>query len=129
MYERAWNPYSLIMDCYRLLSTPLKVHYVMVIQKRSMKFIQCHYNILVVPMTFGHPWLCHFNHPEHAVVSTDVRVSEPAVCTLRLSVRIFTPLFNVRKPKTPVLTFWTLVPENFENFRKHAPLYNRRFFR
>jgi hypothetical protein len=86
--------------------------------------------ILVVPLAFGHPWLRHSSHPEHAVVPTDVmRVSEPAVCTLRLSVRVFTPLFDVKKPKTPVLTFWTLVPESFGNFRKRAPLYKRRFFR
>jgi len=85
---------------------------------------------LVVPVTFGQPWLCHSSHPERAVVPTDVvRISESAVCTLMLSVRVFTPLFDMRKPKTPVLTFWTLVPESFGNFRKHAPLYNRRFFR
>jgi len=85
---------------------------------------------LVVPMTFGHSWLRHSSHPEHAVVPTDVvRVSKPAVCTLRLSIRVFTSLPDVKKPKTPVLTFWTLVPESFENFQKHAPLYNRRFFR
>jgi hypothetical protein len=84
---------------------------------------------LVVPVTFGHPWLRHSSHPEHVVVSTDVvQVSELAVCTLRLSVRVFTPLLDMRKPKTPVLTFWTLVPESFGNFRKHAPLYNCRFF-
>jgi hypothetical protein len=81
---------------------------------------------LVVLVTFGHPWLRHSSHPERAVVSTDVvRVSKPAMCTLRLSVRVFTPLPDVRKPKTPILTFWTLVPKNFENFWKHAPLYNR----
>jgi len=45
LYEGAWSPYSLIMDCYMFLGTPLKVHYVMVIQKLSMKFIQCDYNI------------------------------------------------------------------------------------
>jgi hypothetical protein len=77
-------------------------------------------------MTFGHPWLLHSSHPERAVVPTDVvQVSEPTVCTLRLLVRVFTPLPDVRKPKT----FWTLVLESFGNFRKHAPLYNRRFFR
>jgi hypothetical protein len=43
--------------------------------------------ILVVPVTFGHPWLRHSSHPERAVVLIDVvRVSEPAVYTLRLSV-------------------------------------------
>jgi hypothetical protein len=36
-----------------------------------------------------------------------------------LSVRVFTPLPDVRKPKTSVLTFWTLVPESFGNFWKH----------
>jgi len=78
-------------------------------------------------MTFGHPWLRHSSHHEHVVVLTDVvQVSEPAVCTLRLSIRVFTPLSDVRKPKTPVLTFWTLVLESFENFRKHVLLYNRR---
>jgi hypothetical protein len=61
---------------------------------------------LVVLVTFGHPWLRHSSHPERAVVSTDVvRVSKPAMCTLRLSVRVFTPLPDVRKPKTPILTF------------------------
>jgi len=61
---------------------------------------------LMVPVTFGHPWLHHSNHPERAMILTDVvRVLEPAVCTLMLSVRVFTPLPNVRKPKTPVLTF------------------------
>jgi hypothetical protein len=39
LYEGAWSPYSLIMDCYKFLETPLKVHYVLVIQKLSMKFI------------------------------------------------------------------------------------------
>jgi hypothetical protein len=79
---------------------------------------------LVVSVTFGHSWLRHSSHLERAVVPPDVvRVLELAVCTLRLSVRVFTPL-----PKTPVLTFWTLVPESFENFRKHVLLYNRRFF-
>jgi len=34
-----------IMDYYRFLGIPLKVHYVMVIQKPSMKFVQCDYNI------------------------------------------------------------------------------------
>jgi len=80
-------------------------------------------------VTLEHSWLRHFSYLERAVVSTDVvRVSEPAVCTLRLSIRVFTPLTDMRKPKTPVLTFWTLVPESFGNFQKHAPLYNRRFF-
>jgi len=75
-------------------------------------------DILVVPVTFGHPWLHHSSHPERAVVPTDVvRVSEPAVCTLRLSIRVFTPLPDVRKPKTLVMTFWTLVPESFGNFQ------------
>jgi len=61
---------------------------------------------LVVLVTFGHSWLRHSSHLERAVVPTNVvRVLEPAVCTLRLSVRVFTPLPNVRKPKTPVLTF------------------------
>jgi hypothetical protein len=41
LYEGAWSPYSLIMYCYRFLSTPLKVHYIMAIQKLSIKFIQC----------------------------------------------------------------------------------------
>jgi hypothetical protein len=49
--------------------------------------------ILVVPVTFGHPWLHHSSHPERTVVPTDVvRVSEPAMCTFRLSVRVFIPL-------------------------------------
>jgi len=75
-------------------------------------------DILVVPVTFEHSWLCHSSHPERTVVPTDVvRVSEPAVCTLRLSIRVFTPLPDVRKPKTLVLTFWTLVPESFGNFQ------------
>jgi hypothetical protein len=53
-------------------------------------------------MTFEHSWLRHSSHPERAVVLTNVvRVSELAVCTLRL----FTPLPNMRKPKTSVLTF------------------------
>jgi len=41
LYEGAWSPYSLIMDCYIFLGTLLKVNYVMTIQKLSMKFIQC----------------------------------------------------------------------------------------
>jgi hypothetical protein len=45
IYEGAWSPYSLIMDCYKFLGTPLKVHYVMVIQELSMKFIQYDYII------------------------------------------------------------------------------------
>jgi hypothetical protein len=54
----------------------------------------------VVPMTFGRPWLRHSNHPERAVVLTDVvRVSEPAACTLGLSVRVFTPLPAWENPK------------------------------
>jgi len=62
--------------------------------------------VLVVPVTFGHSWLRHSSHLERAVVSIDVvRVSEPTVCTLRLSIRVFTPLLDVRKPKTLVLTF------------------------
>ncbi len=66
----------------------------------------CFLFILVVLVTFGHPWLRHSNHLERAVVSIDVvRVSKPAVCTLMLSVRVFTPLLDVRKLKTPVLTF------------------------
>jgi hypothetical protein len=70
----------------------------------------------VVLVTFGHPWLRHSSHPERAVDMTDVvRVLELTVCTLRLSVRVFIPLPDVRKPKTPVLTFWTLVLESFEN--------------
>ncbi len=37
------------------------------------------YLILVVPMTFGHPWLHHSSHPERVVVPTDVvRVLEPS---------------------------------------------------
>ncbi len=60
----------------------------------------------VVPVTFGHSWLRHSSHPKRAVVPTDVvRVSEPAMCTLRLSVRVFIPLPHMRKRKTPVLTF------------------------
>ncbi len=31
LYEGAWSPYSLIMDYYKFLGTPLKVHYVMAI--------------------------------------------------------------------------------------------------
>jgi hypothetical protein len=46
--EGAWCPYSLIMDYYRFLGTPLKVHYVMVIQKLSMKFVQRDYNIYII---------------------------------------------------------------------------------
>jgi hypothetical protein len=43
--------------------------------------------ILVILVTFGHPWLRHSSHLERAVVLTDVvRVSKPAVYTLRLSV-------------------------------------------
>jgi len=54
---------------------------------------------LVVHVTFGHPWLRHSSHPERVVVLTDVvRISEPTVCTLRLSVRVFTPLPDMRKP-------------------------------
>jgi hypothetical protein len=83
-----------------------------------------HINLLVVPVTFRYPWLRHSSHPERTVVPTDVvRVSEPTVCTFELSVRVFIPLFILKKPKTPVLTFWTLVPESFGNFRKHVPLY------
>jgi hypothetical protein len=51
LYKSAWSSYSLIMDRYRFLATPLKVHYVMAIQKLSMKFIQCDYikyNIVVL---------------------------------------------------------------------------------
>jgi hypothetical protein len=33
------------MDCYKFLGILMKVHYVMVIQKLSMKFIKCDYNI------------------------------------------------------------------------------------
>jgi len=85
---------------------------------------------LVVPVTFGHSWLRHSSHSERTMVLTNiVWVSEPAVCTLKLSVRVFTPLLDVKKPKTPVLTFWTLVPKSFGNFWKHVPLYNRWFFR
>jgi hypothetical protein len=65
------------------------------------------------------------------MVPTDiVWVSEVAVCTFKLSIRVFPPLPDgMRKPKTLILTFWTLVPESFGNFRKQVPLYNRRFFR
>jgi hypothetical protein len=45
LYKSAWSAYSLTM------STPLKIHYVMAIQKLSMKFIQCDYiiyNIVVL---------------------------------------------------------------------------------
>ncbi len=45
LYENAWNAYSLIMDYYKFLGTLLKVHYIMIIQKLSMKFIQCDYII------------------------------------------------------------------------------------
>jgi hypothetical protein len=45
LYEDAWNPYLLIMDYYRFLNTPLKVHYVMATQKLFMKLIQCDYVI------------------------------------------------------------------------------------
>jgi hypothetical protein len=55
LYEGAWSPYSLIMDCYIFLGTPLKVHYVMTIQKLSMKFIQCDYIIYNIVM------LSHFS--------------------------------------------------------------------
>ncbi len=50
LYESAWSPYSSIMDYYRFLGTPLKIHYVMVIQKLSMKFIQCDYIIYNIAM-------------------------------------------------------------------------------
>jgi hypothetical protein len=36
LYECAWSPYLLIMECYKFLGTPLKAHYVMAIQKLSM---------------------------------------------------------------------------------------------
>jgi hypothetical protein len=49
LYEGAWSPYSLIMN-YKFLGIPLKVHYVMIIQKLSMKFIQCDYIIYNTPM-------------------------------------------------------------------------------
>jgi hypothetical protein len=45
LYEGAWTPYPLIIDCYKFLGTPLKVHRIMIIQKLTMKFIQCDYNI------------------------------------------------------------------------------------
>jgi hypothetical protein len=44
------EPYSLKMDCYKFLGTPLKVHYVMTIQKLSMKLIQCAYIIYNIVM-------------------------------------------------------------------------------
>jgi hypothetical protein len=60
----------------------------------------------VVPVTYGHPWLHHSSHLEHVVVPTDiVQVSKPTVCTLKLSIQVFIPLPDVKKPKTPVLTF------------------------
>jgi hypothetical protein len=66
--------------------------------------------ILVVPVTFRHPWLRHSSHPERVVVPIDVvRVSEPAVCTLRLSVRVFTPLPDggekTQNPSSDILNF------------------------
>jgi len=74
---------------------------------------------LVVPVTFKHPWLRHSSHPEHIVVPTDVvRVLEPAVCTFRLSIRVFTPLPDVKNPKPQFWHFepWFLkVLEIFEN--------------
>jgi hypothetical protein len=45
LYESAWSPYSLIMDCFKFLSISEKVHYVMTIQKILQKFIKCDYNI------------------------------------------------------------------------------------
>jgi hypothetical protein len=75
------------------------------------------YLILVVPVTFGHSWLRHSSHPERAVVLTDVvRVSEPAVCILMLSVRVFIPFLDVRKFKTPVLTFEPWFPKVLKIF-------------
>jgi hypothetical protein len=50
LYEGAWNPNSLIMDYYMFLVIPLKVHYVMTIQKLSMKFIHCDYIIYNIVM-------------------------------------------------------------------------------
>jgi hypothetical protein len=41
---------SLIMDYYKFLGTFLKVHYVMAIQKLSMKFIQYDYIIYNIVM-------------------------------------------------------------------------------
>jgi hypothetical protein len=56
LYEGSWNPYSFIMDCYIFLGIAWKVHYVMVIQKLSIKFIQCDciiYDIVVLnPFSF-----------------------------------------------------------------------------
>jgi hypothetical protein len=49
LYEGAsWSPYSLIMDYYMFLGTPLKVHYIMVIQEIFMNSIQCNYIIYYV---------------------------------------------------------------------------------
>jgi hypothetical protein len=50
-------------------------------------FSKLKYKVLVVPVTFGHPWLRHSSHLERVVVPTNVvQVSEPAVCTFRLSI-------------------------------------------
>jgi hypothetical protein len=60
LYESAWSPYSLIMECYKFLGIPLKVRSVMIIQKLSMKFIQCDYiiyNIVLLSPFFHFSWL------------------------------------------------------------------------
>ncbi len=38
------------MDYYNFLDTPLEIHYVMIIQKLSMKFLQCDYIIYNIVM-------------------------------------------------------------------------------
>ncbi len=65
------------------------------------------------------------------MVATDVvRVSEPVVCTLRLSVWVFIPLPDGgEKTQNPGSDILNLGPESFENFQKHAALYNCWFFR
>ncbi len=74
----------------------------------------------MVPVTFGHPWLRHSSHPERAVVPTDiVRVSEPAMCTLRLSVRVFTPLPDEgEKTQNPGFDILKLGSRKFWKFPK-----------
>jgi hypothetical protein len=65
------------------------------------------------------------------MVPTDVvRVLEPAVGTLRLLVRVFIPLLDGgEKTQNPSSDILNLGSWKFWKFRKHAPLYNRRFFR
>jgi hypothetical protein len=51
------------MDSYKFLGTPLKVHYVIAIQKLSMKFIQCDYIIYnIVLLSPFSSYSTIFNH-------------------------------------------------------------------